>query len=205
MSGAYFYLASYTWQPVNRADCSFSRITGLCDEMNRTSRTRTMMINRRNSTSTWLFRFNCYFIRRCRLDVFFEPRKKNKNRGERSSNPDVARLVERREGNGTIEERFLFVDAFIKLLRLCQESRNVFRVGEVFFALHWMWNNIFKLQKFNWDVSIRGKDYSLIEMRKLAFTRVDATFCERKKSNYIHENSDDHLNPFPFEWVLRAL
>ena len=30
-------------------------------------------------------------------------------------------------------------------------------------------------------------------MRKLAFTRVDATFCERKKSNYIHENSDDHL------------
>ena len=150
-------------------------MTGLCAEMNRTSRTKTMVINRRMGTSTWRFRFKCHFIGRCRLNLFFEPKRKNKNRAGRSSYSGVERLLERREGNGTIEERFLFVDAFIKLLKLCQESRIVFRVGEVFLALHLMWNNLIKLQKFYWDVSIRGKDYSLIELRKLAFTKVGAT------------------------------
>ena len=43
-----------------------------------------------------------------------------------------------------------------------------------------MWNEVFDLKKIHWDGSIRGEDCSLLEMGKLAFTKVSAILCVLK-------------------------
>lgn len=71
-------------------------------EMSRTSRTKTKtMASRDKPSKGYFFRFKCHFIRGCQL--FFEPKRRNKNGGRRSGYWDVERLVERRERNETVE------------------------------------------------------------------------------------------------------
>ena len=89
---------------------------GLCDEMSRTSRTKIMAS--RDKPSKGYFSF-LNVISSADADFFFEPKRRKKNGGRRSSYWDVERLVERRERNGTVS---MFPSACLRTCKLSMKS-----------------------------------------------------------------------------------
>ena len=72
---------------------------GLCDEMSRMGRTKTMA----SSDKPWKGYFSVLNVpASADADFVLEPKRRSKNRGRRSSYWDVERAVERRERNGTV-------------------------------------------------------------------------------------------------------